>query len=247
VSEHEYAALEQECVLVAGVGGLGSWTSEALGRLGVGTIVLLDDDRVELSNLPRQLFGCGDVGKNKAHIRGQALTRHALFPLRVEAYAQRFQEVETDRALLQRAGLWLCLGDNNATRTAMCTKAVQEGKPLIVVGLARDASSLYCAVQEPGQACWACMFPHLVNDNSYPCNAAGRIDIVLAATGISVFAASSILCRRYRAWNLRTLFLDGSMAERRELVERNPACAMCGPAPPKSENVCAHVAQGAAA
>jgi molybdopterin/thiamine biosynthesis adenylyltransferase len=53
-------------VAIVGVGGVGTWLTFLLGAAGVGTLVLIDGDRIELSNLTRQLFfGTSDVGKHK--------------------------------------------------------------------------------------------------------------------------------------------------------------------------------------
>ena len=63
-------------VAVLGCGGLGTWTAAALACVGVGCLVLVDDDTVELSNLNRQiLFGLADVGRSKVDVAAEALRR----------------------------------------------------------------------------------------------------------------------------------------------------------------------------
>jgi bacteriocin biosynthesis cyclodehydratase domain-containing protein len=69
------AALARAHVVIVGVGGLGTWTASALASAGVGTLTLIDDDRVELSNLNRQvLYRRADVGRRKAEVAAAALT-----------------------------------------------------------------------------------------------------------------------------------------------------------------------------
>jgi molybdopterin-synthase adenylyltransferase len=66
--------LRRARVVVLGCGGLGSWTAWSLACLGVGTLVLVDDDVVEATNLNRQLlFGTGDLGRPKAEVARERL------------------------------------------------------------------------------------------------------------------------------------------------------------------------------
>jgi molybdopterin-synthase adenylyltransferase len=67
-------ALQQATVAVVGVGGLGSWAASALACAGVGHLVLVDDDTVELSNLNRQvLYRHADLGQAKVDVAAEAL------------------------------------------------------------------------------------------------------------------------------------------------------------------------------
>jgi sulfur carrier protein ThiS adenylyltransferase len=77
--------LSKKTVAVAGCGGLGSNAAVALARAGIGRLILADNDMVELSNLNRQYFFLGDVGKRKTG----AISAHLLAinpDLRVEAH-----------------------------------------------------------------------------------------------------------------------------------------------------------------
>ena len=78
-------------VVVLGCGGLGTWSLAALASLGVGSLVLVDDDRVELSNLNRQiLFAAGDVGSRKAELAA--------------AWVRRFDPAIEARPVVRRIG-----------------------------------------------------------------------------------------------------------------------------------------------
>ena len=77
MSEELQLRLKRATVVVLGTGGLGSWTACGLACAGVGSLVLIDDDRVELSNLNRQiLFGERDVGGLKVEMAKRALHAH---------------------------------------------------------------------------------------------------------------------------------------------------------------------------
>jgi tRNA A37 threonylcarbamoyladenosine dehydratase len=56
LGETSLELLRYKCVLIAGLGGVGSWAVEALVRTGVGRVIIIDGDKVELSNINRQLF-----------------------------------------------------------------------------------------------------------------------------------------------------------------------------------------------
>jgi len=217
-------------LVLIGAGGLGSTAAHMLSRKGIGHMTVLDDDRVELKNLTRQLFSKGDIGRNKAFALGKRLTHDGLFALRMDACAMRFQELlEAKPSLLDGTDVWLALVDNDRTRHDACVEALKRKKPVICVALARDATSLYCAIQEPGRACLGCVRRNIAEPSGeYPCNLPGINDIVMIAAGLAVYAVDTLLSGRDRCWNYRTLRLDGSMPERCEMVERNPSCRLCG-------------------
>lgn len=76
-------------VLVIGVGGLGSPALQSLAAAGVGSIRLVDNDTVDVSNIQRQiLFGVGDVGRSKVHVAAERL--RAIQPgIRIDARTER--------------------------------------------------------------------------------------------------------------------------------------------------------------
>ena len=81
--------LSEACVVILGCGGLGTWALAALAGLGLGRLVIADDDTVELGNLNRQiLFGEADLGERKIDCAARWV--RAFDPgLRVETHGQR--------------------------------------------------------------------------------------------------------------------------------------------------------------
>lgn len=86
-------------VCVVGVGGVGSWTAEALARSAIGQITLVDPDVVCISNFNRQLPALeGQVGRPKAEVMAARL--QAINPAcRVQALIARFSETTAEACL----------------------------------------------------------------------------------------------------------------------------------------------------
>jgi len=228
VPGYDLAANQAAHIVHIGSGGIGSHVTSALVRKGVGRITLIDDDRVEHKNLTRQLFSKHDVGKLKSHVLAKQLARDALFPIELRSYPFRFQELLERGYNLSSPDLMICGVDNNPTRRAVSEYALQHHIPVIHAAVARDGNSLYVMVQEaPERACWGCAFPAHLNGNNYPCNLPGIIDVLQVVAGCIVYAADSLICTRHREWNVREIFLDGSVADRSRHVERRADCPLC--------------------
>ncbi|MGL5483343.1 MAG: ThiF family adenylyltransferase, partial [Aeromonas veronii] len=123
-------ALKQARVLVIGAGGLGCTASQYLAVAGVGRLTLVDFDKVELSNLQRQVLHNDErIGHYKVDSAAQSL--RALNPwLNVETHAAVADEALLD-TLLPRHQLVLDCTDNLAIRNLLNQKARQHGVPLV--------------------------------------------------------------------------------------------------------------------
>ncbi len=104
-------ALRDATVVVLGAGGLGSWTMAGLACAGVGRIVAVDDDTVELSNLNRQvLYRMSDVGRRKVDVAAEALG--ALNPdIELVPLPQRVRTVADVRSVAVGADFVVCTAD----------------------------------------------------------------------------------------------------------------------------------------
>ena len=104
-------ALRDATVLVLGAGGLGSWTMAGLACAGVGRIVAVDDDTIELSNLNRQvLYRMSDVGRSKVDVAAESL--QALNPeIDFVPLARRVSSVEDVRSVAEGADFVVCTAD----------------------------------------------------------------------------------------------------------------------------------------
>jgi bacteriocin biosynthesis cyclodehydratase domain-containing protein len=152
------ARLRDARVVVLGCGGLGSWTLCGLACAGVGTLVLVDDDRVDLSNLNRQLlYRAADIGRIKVEVAAEALAAFnpglelVAVPRRVESTADIAALVDGADLLIETAD-WP-LYDLSRWVNEACTRA---GVPHISAGQAPPLLRLGPLYVPGATACHAC-------------------------------------------------------------------------------------------
>ena len=176
-------------VLVVGAGGLGSPLLQFLAASGVGTLGILDDDAVSLSNLQRQvLHGTPDVGRPKTDSAAAAIAR--LNPhVGVETMPVRL-EAANARALVRDWDIVADGSDNFATRYAVSDACFHEARPLVsgAVG-AFDASLTTLRPFERTPAgqpnpTYRCLFPAPPPPGAVPaCSEAGVLGALTGITG----------------------------------------------------------------
>jgi molybdopterin-synthase adenylyltransferase len=104
-------ALRNATVVVLGAGGLGSWTMAGLACAGVGRIVAVDDDTIELSNLNRQvLYRVSDIGRRKVDVAAEAL-RDFNPDIDLVPLARRIRGVADVRSVATGADFVVCTAD----------------------------------------------------------------------------------------------------------------------------------------
>ncbi|HAH06774.1 MAG TPA: hypothetical protein DCM05_09660 [Elusimicrobia bacterium] len=149
--------LSRACVGVAGCGGLGSNAAITLARAGVGTLLLADFDKVELSNLNRQQFTQADVGTVKV----EALSRHlrAINPaLKVEEHACRVT-AENAAALFGKADLLIEAFDRIESKQELIAawSRLFPDKPLVCGnGVSGFGDTASLKIERAGRSLWFC-------------------------------------------------------------------------------------------
>ncbi len=227
-------ALKKARIAIVGAGGIGSEVGRALARRGVGRLVLFDFDRVAPSNLTRQLFYPQDLNQPKAF----ALARN----LAHESTAPDFAAVGVNLAFDEAfktgtqpdCDLYIVGVDRNVARVDAARIGLAIGKPMIHIGLGRDASSLYVFVQTSRSTdpCWGDVFLDVVRqvidgrDNAPGC-APALIDCAQVASGLAMYAVDSVLMQRPRAWNYRRISLNSfEEPEPGVLAKLHPRCPL---------------------
>ncbi len=169
-------------VLVIGAGGLGCPALLYLAAAGVGRITVVDFDRVEISNLQRQvLFGTADEGQPKAEAAARRL--RDLNPLvSVEALAERFSRANA-RALVARHDVVVDGSDNFATRYLVNDACVLEGKPF-VYGAVQGFEGQVSVFNWRGGPTYRCLFPEPLEPGAVPnCAEAGVLGVLPGLVG----------------------------------------------------------------
>ncbi|WP_394827523.1 HesA/MoeB/ThiF family protein [Pendulispora albinea] len=223
-------SLRNARVLVVGMGGLGAPLCLALGRAGVGTLGLVDDDAVERSNLHRQiLFRDGDVGTSKIAAGQRALSE--LFPdLRFEAHETRLLP-DNAVELVSRYDLVVEGSDNFATKFLTADACAIAARP-VVHGAAVRWVGTALAVPPSGGPCYRCLFEDLPRDHVPNCAEAGVMGPVVGLAGAlqADLALRWLEGAREVAGELVTV--DGraepSRMVRRRRIPRRSDCSLCG-------------------
>ena len=176
-------------VLVVGAGGLGSPALQYLTGAGVGTIGIVDDDMVALSNLHRQIIhGTGDIGRPKTASAAEAIAR--INPhVGVELIEERLDE-KNARAIVKRFDVVLDGSDNFATRYALSDACYFERRPLMAAALGEfDGTLTTLKPYEDGpdgrpNPTYRCLFPDPPEPGTIPtCAEAGVLGAIAGVLG----------------------------------------------------------------
>jgi tRNA A37 threonylcarbamoyladenosine dehydratase len=132
-------------VCVVGIGGVGSWSVEALARSGIGSLTLIDLDEVCVSNVNRQLHALdGAIGQAKVEAMARRVT--AINPeAKVRALPEFFTEQNANEILSTRYDAVLDAIDNVPNKCLLIARCRERGIPVITTGGAggrRDATQL---------------------------------------------------------------------------------------------------------
>jgi len=189
--------LARSTALMVGLGGLGAPAALYLANSGLGHLLLNDFDRVDITNLPRQiLFDPDDVGKFKTRASTQRLT--ALNPeLEVTEFNQRLSGPELADTMADCDVVLDCT-DNFATRTLINETCIATGTPLVSGAAIRFEGQLAVfRADKPGGPCYRCLYSE-ADENFESCAGqgilapvAGTVGCMMATEAIKVLAGLS--------------------------------------------------------
>ncbi len=222
-------SLQRLSALIIGAGGLGCPAALSLLEAGVGRIALADDDRVELSNLHRQiLYDDADVGRDKLDAALEALGRRAQPGQRIEAIRTRLLP-DNARELVRGFDVVLEGADNFATKFLAADACHLERRPLVHGAAVRLRATVWC-VEPEGRPCYRCLFEDLPGDGSaQSCAEAGVLGPLVGFAGaLMADLALDALLGTPRSGVLFSY--DGLRDRLREVfVAPRAGCALCGP------------------
>ena len=220
-------------ILCIGAGGLGSPAALYLTAAGVGTLGLVDFDRVDLSNLQRQiLHGTPDVGRPKLDSARDRLRQ--LNPnVNVELHEDRFSSSNA-LELVSHYDVVVDGSDNFPTRYLSNDVCVWARKPNIYGSVFRfEGQSTVFAPHLRGP-CYRCLFPEPPEPGTVPnCAEAGVLGVLPGIIGlIQAIEAIKLIAGLGDPLTGRLLYFDAlKMAFREFAVRSDPQCPVCGSSP----------------
>lgn len=237
-------------VLIIGAGGLGSPAALYLAAAGIGAIGLVDADRVELSNLQRQVAHfTQDVGRSKVQSAAEKL--RAINP-DVEVLTHDVFVRATNLRALVRDYDFVIDGTDNFTAKFLINDACYfEQKPFSHAGILKFHGQMLTVL--PGRsACYRCTFDAPPPpDSTASCSQAGILGVLAGVIGtLQATEALKYLLDLKGLLNDSLLTYDAlTMTFRKITRKRNPGCRLCGEAPSitkleEAETACCDLTKG---
>jgi molybdopterin/thiamine biosynthesis adenylyltransferase len=215
--------------LVIGAGGLGSAALLYLASSGVGRITICDGDRVDLTNLQRQVVHRQQsIGMPKAS--SAAATLAGINPeVRVDAVEERVGAERLD-SLARAADVVLDCSDNFATRHAINRACVRHGKPLVSgAGIRFDGQLAVFDLRAEGAPCYECLFAENAAGEEERCATLGVFAPLVGIIGtFQALEAIKLLAGIGESLSGRLVLFDALAASWHEVrLARDPHCRVC--------------------
>jgi adenylyltransferase/sulfurtransferase len=194
MNESRQASIIQSRVLIFGAGGLGVAAVSYLAGAGVGTLTLVDHDRIEASNLHRQtIYRVADIGQYKARVAASYVSERN--PNCMVSGLTEFLDLEGLRELYEQHDLVLDCTDDSAFSRLVNSLCLVMGKIAIFANAVKMEGQLFVLDPEVSKPCFNCLWPReqSLSDN---CNQLGVLGPVPGILG-SVQALEAI---RVLAW-----------------------------------------------
>ncbi|MDN3638394.1 molybdopterin-synthase adenylyltransferase MoeB [Simiduia curdlanivorans] len=221
-------ALLDATVLVIGVGGLGSPVALYLAASGVGHLILCDDDKVELSNLQRQVIHTTSrIGQQKATSAETSLKD--LNPdCRLTLMHSRLAGEQLDQAV-QAADVVVDCSDNFDTRFALNQACKTFRKPLVSgAAIQWEGQVSVFDHRDASSACYRCLYGPGANNLS--CSESGVVAPLVGIIGtVQALEAVKFITSAGASLTNRLLLLDGKVMRWQEIrLQKDPSCPCCG-------------------
>lgn len=218
--------LRDSSVLIVGAGGLGSPAALYLAAAGIGRLVIADLDRVERSNLQRQiLYTEADVGRAKTTA---AAARISALDAAIEvSVLEGGSEHPGFAQALQAADLVLDCTDNFSARYQVNAACVRARKPLVSGAAIRFEGQLAAFDLRRGGPCYACLYPasgaaaESCEDSGVLGPVAGVIGAMQALLALQLLLGHAEVAGHLQVWDARRLHW------RKLKLSRDPACPVC--------------------
>jgi adenylyltransferase/sulfurtransferase len=233
VTEEGQKKLKAARVLCVGAGGLGSPALLYLAAAGVGTIGIVDFDKVDVSNLQRQIVhGTSDIGRPK--IESARDTLREINPHVALELHETHLSSENAQGLVEQYDVVVDGSDNFATRYLSNDVCVWAKKPNVYGSVFRFDGHSTVFAPHLGGPCYRCLFPEPPEPGSVPsCAEAGVLGVVPGLVGtIQAIEAIKLILGLGDTLIGRLLSFDALKMKFRDFkLRRDPDCPVCGDAP----------------
>lgn len=213
--------------VLIGLGGLGSVISMYLASSGIGEIVLIDHDEVEISNLQRQIiFQTEDIGKKKATVAREVLRR--LNPkVNIDTFVGRVQKCPA--SLLQGTCVYIDASDNFDTRFFLNELSLKNGIPLVSGAAVRFEGQVSVFNLTRSSPCYHCLFDSSDYRTEENCSTNGVLSPLLGViASMQVIEALKIIADFGTTLDGRLLLYDSQLVEWTTLkLKKDPECSVC--------------------
>lgn len=215
-------------VLILGVGGLGSPVAMYLAAAGVGKLILVDDDEVDLTNLQRQVVHTtASIGLPKVESAKSTLLE--LNPeCEVEAVNGRLDEAQLSQ-LLSQVDLAVDCTDNFGSRFMLNRLAVKNRIPLVSGAAIRMEGQISVFdTRKPENPCYQCLYKE-GEDETLTCSESGVLSPVVGIIGsMQALEAIKVLTQVGQTLEGRLMLFDAKYMEWRTLkLRKDPDCPVC--------------------
>lgn len=231
IGEQGQQNLKNAKVLIVGVGGLGNPVSLYLNAAGIGTLYLVDGDKIDISNLPRQiLFNEAHVSQGKADIAADMLQQKNS-DTHIEVLDEMLDEELADY-YFPLVDLVLDCTDNIATRYLINEKCLEHKKPLIIgAATGFDGQYMFVNPNEEDSACYQCLFPASKKAPENNCQTLGILGPILAIVGgVQALQAIKLLSGNQIKTNQLSIFDGLSNSWQQLSVKKQKNCSACAKA-----------------
>jgi molybdopterin/thiamine biosynthesis adenylyltransferase len=212
---------------VVGAGGLGCPASLYLAAAGIGKLTIADGDKVDLTNLQRQiLYRTDSVGTVKVEAAQSALK--AINPdVEIVPLHERVKDFS---ALVKKVDVVLDCSDNFATRHALNRACVAAKKPLVAGAAIRfDAQLMVFDLRQENSPCYSCIFPEDAEVEEVQCSTMGVFAPLTGAIGaMQAMEAIKLVAGIGTSLSGRMQVFDAMSAEWRTVkVAKDSSCGVC--------------------
>ena len=218
-------------VLIMGWGGLGSPAALYLGGAGVGSLTLVDDDAVDLSNLQRQIaHGQNDLSRNKAESASDSvLALNSGLKVKAVPYRLRNEDLKLQVSL---ADVVVDATDNFESRFEINEACINLRKPLVSGSAIRMEGQIAVFDNSGGGPCYRCVYASGGDDSNLNCVENGVLAPVVGVIGAMLALETvKLILGIGSSLNSRLLLLDGKLMNWSEVkILKNRTCPACSEA-----------------